>query len=112
MREAFGSPLDPRPQGAHPGGGPSLEDDVGGLGKEGAEVLVAALRDLAELGAIAGRLLVRGRWPRRRLWSSDIDKDSEPSAEFRLSGRIKRLRGTIMYTLVRDTTNRSEVLPQ
>ena len=43
---------------AHRRGGPPLEDDVGGLHKEGAQVLVATLGDPAELGAIAGRLLL------------------------------------------------------
>ena len=52
MRQALGSPLDPRPQGAHCRDGSPLEDDVGGLHKEGAQVLVAALGDFAELGAI------------------------------------------------------------
>ena len=36
-----------------------LKDDVGSLHKEGAQVLVAALGNPAELGAIAGRLLLR-----------------------------------------------------
>jgi AraC family transcriptional regulator len=48
-----------QPQGAHRCGGTPLEDDVGRLHKEGAQVLVAALGDLAELSAIAGRLLFR-----------------------------------------------------
>ena len=38
--------------------GRRIEDDVGGLHKQGAQVLVAALGDFAELGAIAGRLLL------------------------------------------------------
>src|SRR5262249_38953630 len=59
MRQAFGSPLDPWPQGAHRRRGTPLEDDVGSLHKEGAQVLVAALGDPAELGAIPGRILLR-----------------------------------------------------
>src|SRR5215813_5330687 len=59
VREALRSLLDPRPQGGHCRGGTPLDDDVGGLDKEGAEVLVAALGDPPELGAIAGRLLLR-----------------------------------------------------
>src|SRR5215471_15080108 len=59
VREALRSLLDPWPQGAHCRGGTPLDDDVGGLDKEGAEVLVAALGDPPELGAIAGRLLLR-----------------------------------------------------
>src|SRR5262245_4675990 len=58
VREAFGSLLDPGPESPHRRGGTSLDDNVGGLHKKGAQVLVAALRDPAELGAIAGRLLL------------------------------------------------------
>ena len=58
-REAPGSPLDPWAQGTRGCGGPPLEDDLGCLHKEGAQVLVAALGDSAELGAIADRLLLR-----------------------------------------------------
>ena len=43
MRQALGSLLDPGPQGAHCRGGSSLENDVGGLDEEGAQILVAAL---------------------------------------------------------------------
>ena len=59
MREALGSFFDPGPQSAHRRGGPPLEDDMGGLHKEGAQVLVATLGNPAELGAIAGGLLLR-----------------------------------------------------
>src|SRR5262245_53857376 len=59
MRQAFGGPVDPEPQGGHRGRGPPLEDDVGGLHKERAEVLVAALGEPTKQGAIAGRLLLR-----------------------------------------------------
>src|SRR5215470_13430553 len=59
MREAFGGPVDPGQQDAPRRGGTPLEDDVGGLHEERAQVLVAALGDPAELGAIPGRLLLR-----------------------------------------------------
>ena len=59
MREAFAGPVDPGQQDACRGGGTPLEDDVGGLHEERAQVLVAALGDAAQLGAIAGRLLLR-----------------------------------------------------
>ena len=59
MREAFGSSFDPRPQSPHRCGRPPYQDDVGGLNEQRPEISVAALGDLAELGAIAGRLLLR-----------------------------------------------------
>ena len=59
MREALGGSFDPRPQSPHRCGRPPHQDDVGGLNEQRPEVFVAALGDLAELGAIAGRLLLR-----------------------------------------------------
>jgi hypothetical protein len=59
VRKALGSPFDPWPQSAHRRGGAPLKDDVGGLHKEGPQVLIAALGDPAELGTAAGRFLFR-----------------------------------------------------
>ena len=50
--------MDPGPEGPHRRGGTPLDDNVGGLHEEGAQVFVTALGDSAELGAIAGRLLL------------------------------------------------------
>ena len=58
MGKAPGSLLDPGPQGAHCRGRPPLDDDMSGLHEERAQVLVATLGNPAELGAIAGRLLL------------------------------------------------------
>ena len=58
MREAFGGSFDPRPQSPHRCGRPPYQHDVGGLNEQRPEISVTALGDLAELGAIASRLLL------------------------------------------------------
>src|SRR5215831_13705709 len=55
--EPFRCPGDPRPQTAPCGAWPSHQHDMGGLHEERSQVFVAAFRDLAEDGAIAGRFL-------------------------------------------------------
>src|SRR6516165_1324500 len=59
MWETFGGLGDPRPESAHRRCGAALEDDVGGLHKQGAQVLVTPLGNSSELGATAGRVLLR-----------------------------------------------------
>jgi hypothetical protein len=54
-------PLSVQTFSTHCRGRPPLDDDVSGLHEEGAQVFVPPLGDLAELGAIAGRLLLRDK---------------------------------------------------
>jgi hypothetical protein len=78
MRETPGSLLDPRPQSTHGAGGPPLEDDVGGLYKEGSRHLLPRLEMLLSLGRSLYRATLLTHGIIRRAKSREIAGNAVP----------------------------------